>query len=192
MKWIPAVVNSWISAVAIISGKNRKCNYKLEEINLTHYKSNIKTMKTKLLLIILLSLSTLAESIAQESVESIIETFFKNYEEKGAEYCVQELYNTNPWTSRIEDAVNNIKSQLARFNEDLVGTYYGYEKIVKKQLGDSYVLYAYFMKFDRQFLRLTFQFYKPNDKWMLYSFQFDDNYDTEIEEAAKLYYLNLE
>jgi len=149
-------------------------------------------MKTKLIIITLIVAVSTIEIKAQESVESIIETFFENYEKKGAEFCIDELYKTNPWTTRIEDAVNNIKTQLARFNEELVGPYYGYEKILKKQLGESYVLYSYLMKFDRQFLRLTFQFYKPNDKWMLYSFKFDDNYDDEIEEAAKLYYLDLE
>lgn len=149
-------------------------------------------MKAKFLMIALFAILPFSKLIAQESPEDIIDTFFENYENKGAEYSVEELYKTNPWTTRIEDAVHNVKTQLARFNDDLVGEYYGYEKLVKKQLGESYVLYAYFLKFDRQFLRLTFQFYKPNDKWMLYSFQFDDNFDEEIEEAAKLYYLEFE
>ncbi|MFT4848671.1 MAG: hypothetical protein ACI83B_001206, partial [Sediminicola sp.] len=33
---------------------------------------------------------------------------------------------------------------------------------------------------------------KPNDEWLTYSFQYDGNLDTEIEEAAKLYYLNMQ
>jgi len=128
---------------------------------------------------------------AQNNPETIIQDFFENYESKGAGVAVDELYATNPWTSRIQDAINNIKTQLERFNEDLVGKYHGYEKLTTKKLGDSYALYSYFIKFDRQFLRLTFQFYRPDNEWRLASFQFDDNFDEEIEAAAKLYNLDL-
>ncbi len=148
-------------------------------------------MKRKLSLILMLSLFFTFQIQAQKTPDSIIEDFFKTYEAEGASKALDDLYATNPWTYRIQDAINNVKNQLERFNEDLVGEYYGYEKLVTKQLGDSYILKSYFMKFDRQFLRLTFQFYKPNDEWRLYSFQFDDNFDDEIEEAAKLYYLDL-
>ncbi len=128
---------------------------------------------------------------AQNSPEIIIKDFFKNYESQGAGIAVDKLYGTNPWTSRIQDAINNVKTQLEQFNEDLVGKYHGYEKITTKKIGESYVLYSYFIKFDRQFLRLTFQFYKPENEWRLASFRFDDSFDEEIEEAAKLYYLDL-
>jgi len=128
---------------------------------------------------------------AQDQPKEIIETFFENYEKDGPSYAVDKIYSTNPWTSRIQDAINNIKTQLESFDKDLVGEYYGYEKLITKKLGDSFELHSYFIKFDRQFLRLTFQFYKPKDDWRLYSFKFDDNFDEEIEEAAKLYYTDL-
>tara|TARA_R110002051_G_scaffold3131_6_gene16864 strand:- start:15391 stop:15852 length:462 start_codon:yes stop_codon:yes gene_type:complete len=129
---------------------------------------------------------------AQDNPEIIIQDFFKNYETKGASIAVEELYATNPWTSRIKDAINNVKTQLERFNEDLVGEYHGHEKLTIKKLGESYILYSYFIKFDRQFLRLTFQFYKPENEWRLASFKFDDSFGEEMEEAAKLYYLELD
>ena len=129
---------------------------------------------------------------AQLDPTEIIDKFFENYEKKGSDLAMDELYATNPWTTRIQDAIDNAKNQIKRFDEDLVGPYYGYEHLVTKKLGDSYILHSYFLKFDRQFLRLTFQFYKPQDEWRLFSFEFDDNYDDEIEEAAKLYYTDLD
>ena len=129
---------------------------------------------------------------AQKDPEAMIKDFFDNYEYKGPSIAIDELYATNPWTSRIQDAIENVKTQFERFNKDLVGEYYGYEKLTTKKLGESYVLYSYFIKFDRQFLRLIFQFYKPDQEWRLASFQFDDGFDEEIEEAAKMYYLNLD
>ena len=128
---------------------------------------------------------------AQQSPEAIIKDFFDNYQNKGASTAIEKLYATNPWTSRVQDAINNVKTQLERFDKELVGDYHGYEKLTMKKLGESYVLYSYFIKFDRQFLRLTFQFYKPADQWRLSSFQFDDSFDEEIEESAKLYRMNL-
>lgn len=143
-----------------------------------------------LVLSIIVLLSTLSLQ-AQENPEKIIQDFFKNYGDKGASEAVDKLYATNPWTTRIQDGINNVKTQLERFDEELVGKYHGFEKLTSKKLGESYVLYSYLIKFDRQFIRLTFQFYKPQNEWRLASFKFDDSFDDEIEEAAKLYYLEL-
>ena len=148
-------------------------------------------MKHKFTFTLLVLIFSIFQLQAQESPEVIINAFFKNYEEKGASEAVDKLYATNPWTTRIQDAINNVKTQFERFDKELVGEYYGYEKLTEKKLGESYSLYSYFIKFDRQFLRLTFQFYKPKDEWRLASFKFDDSFDDEIEEAAKLYYLDL-
>jgi len=148
-------------------------------------------MKNKLLMSLLIIMTLTISVNSQNTPHSIIEKFFNDYKNKGAEIAVEEMYATNPWTSRVKDAINNIKTQLARFDKDLVGEYYGYEFLTKKQIGDSFILYSYFLKFDRQFLRLTFQFYKPNNEWRLNSFKFDDSFDEELEESAKIYYLEL-
>ncbi len=147
--------------------------------------------RTITLIILLVSLNSL-NSFAQDNGQKLIDDFFSRYENEGVAVAVDELYKTNPWTTRIQDAINNVKTQLARYNEELVGAYYGYEPVVTKQLGNSYVLHSYLVRFDRQPMRFTFQFYKPDNEWRLYSFSFDDNFDDEIEEAAKLYYLNLD
>ena len=64
--------------------------------------------------------------------------------------------------------------------------------IEKKKFAESFELYSYMVKYDRQPIRFIFKFYKPNDEWVLYSYALDDNLDTEIQEAAKLYYLELD
>ena len=129
---------------------------------------------------------------SQNTPKDIIETFFNSYEKNGSSKAIDDLYATNPWTSRIQDGINNIKNQIERYDIELVGEYYGYEELVTKKIGDSFVLKSYFVKYDRQLLRFTFQFYKPKDKWRLYSFAYDDNYDDEVKEAAKMYYLDLD
>lgn len=144
--------------------------------------------KMKLVLPIVLVFFTLA-GIAQTSPEQMVETFFINYEKDGASIALDNLYSTNKWMSRAKDAIENLKNQLEGLNEDFVGKYYGYELIVEKRLSESYVLLSYLVKYERQPIRFTFQFYKPNDVWLIYSFQFDGDIDKEIEEAAKLNHL---
>lgn len=138
-------------------------------------------------LTILLALYCSFNLSAQDNEQKIINNFFSNYEKKGIDIAVDELYKTNPWTTRIQDAINNVKTQLSKYDEELVGKYYGYERIVSKQLGNAYILHSYMVRFDRQPLRFTFQFYKPDNEWRLHSFAFDDSFDDEIEESAKLY-----
>lgn len=135
-------------------------------------------------LIILISFSQLLH--AQTTPEQYIDKFFVEFKSKGPKKAVENIYGTNKWSPKFEEAIENVKNQLASYDQELVGDYYGYEFITKKQLGESYILYSYLVKFDRQPLKFTFKFYKPNDKWILYSFKFDDSFDDELEKAAEV------
>ena len=128
---------------------------------------------------------------AQSSPQSLINDFFETYE-KDAGKAVKDLYSTNIWTERIKDDIDKIIGTVNGFSESFMGKYYGYELITSKKFAESFILYSYLVKYDRQPLRFIFKFYKPNDKWVLYSYALDDSLDDEIQEAAKLYYLNLD
>lgn len=128
-------------------------------------------------------------NVSAQTPDELVETFFNEYKTKGAIESLTNLYATNPWMARNIDSIEKLKGQLASYNEELVGKYYGYEPIARKSLGTSYVLMSYLIKFDRQPFRFTFQFYKPKDKWVLQAFQFDDSFDEELERAAEVYML---
>jgi len=147
-------------------------------------------MKKTFILIIcsVLSYTTYSQTAGPEE---LINTFFQEYT-KNPSKAVEEIYATNPWTTRIKDGVESMKNQVSKYSVDFVGKYYGYELIAKKQFSESFILYSYMVKYDRQPMRFIFKLYKPNDKWTLYSFAIDANLDDEIEQAAKLYYLNLD
>jgi hypothetical protein len=125
---------------------------------------------------------------AQQTPEELVDQFFNKYQTSGVLVALDQLYATNPWMKSNKDALEKVKSQLADFVK-LVGKYYNREFIVKKELGSSYVLLSYLVKYDRQPVRFTFEFYKPQNNWRIYSFAYDDSFDTELEEAAKIYYL---
>lgn len=125
---------------------------------------------------------------AQTTTEEITDQFFKTYKKAPLE-AVDYVFGTNKWmTERNKDGIDNVKNQLSSFLS-LVGDYYGYEKITEKRIGESFKLVSYLVKYDRQPVRFTFVFYKPKDKWQIQNFQYDDNLDDELEEAAKVYRL---
>ena len=125
---------------------------------------------------------------AQTSTEALINQFFKIYE-KSPQEAVSYIFSTNKWIlERNKDGIENVKTQLTSFL-GLVGNYYGYEKITEKRLGDTYKLVSYMIKYDRQPVRFTFIFYKPEDKWQLQNFQYDDNLDEELKESGKVFRL---
>ena len=128
---------------------------------------------------------------SQSTPQDLIDNFFLTYK-KDAGKAVKELYKTNVWTERIIDDIENVVNTVNGFTKNYMGEYYGYEIITTKKFSESFELYSYLVKYDRQPIRYIFKFYKPNDKWVLYEFKLDDSIDDEIEEAAKLYYLDLE
>ncbi len=142
----------------------------------------------KLIVLIISIIFSTAQLNAQGSTDEIINEFFKTYE-KSPEKAVDFAFGTNKWMmDRKKDAVENVKSQLTSFI-GLVGKYYGYEKITEKGVGKSFKLVSYMLKYDRQPVRFTFVFYKPNDKWQVQNFQYDDSLDDELEESGKVYRL---
>ena len=115
----------------------------------------------KLLIVLLLSLS--GTLFAQSTPQDLINTFFSTYQ-KDPGKAVKDLYATNIWTDRIKDDVDKVIGTVNSFTESYMGKYYGYEIITKKNFSESFELYSYAL---------------------------DDGLDAEIQEAAKLYYLEL-
>ncbi len=142
----------------------------------------------KLLIIATLCMS--GSVFAQDTPQGLIDNFFKTYETNAGQ-AVRDLYKTNIWTSRVKDQIDNLVNTVNGLTEDYIGKYYGFELITIRRLSDSFALYSYLVRYDRQPVRFIFEFYKPNDKWVLYAFKLDDEVNSELEEAAKVYNLNL-
>lgn len=146
-------------------------------------------MKKVFLLLSIITIYTISVN-GQGTPEDMIKIFFNEYS-KNPTNAVDNIYATNPWSSRIKDGIEAIKAEVDRYTIDVIGKYYGYELITKKQFSESFVLISYMVKYDRQPLRFTFKLYKPDNKWSLFSLNIDNELGAEIEEASKLYYLNL-
>ena len=118
------------------------------------------------------------------SPEDYTKKFFADFA-TNSDKAIDNIYKLNPHTDGITDAINNMKKIANTYPSEL-GNYYGYELITQQKLTNNFVLLSYFIKYDRQPMRFTFEFYKPNDKWLLFSLNFDSNIDEEVEEAAKI------
>jgi hypothetical protein len=123
-------------------------------------------------------------SYGQTTTKEIIDNFFVKYTTdpiKAFDYA----FSTNQFFDQKSDAIINLKNQF-RNTVELCGKYNGHELITRKPTGQSIEMVTYFLKYDRQPLRLTFFLYKPSDKWQVQNLSFETDFDKELEEAVKL------
>ena len=121
---------------------------------------------------------------AHADYQKEIDAFFTLCRDGRSVEALDALYATNPWISESSDAVANVKSQLAGL-EQIVGDFHGQEKLGERNVKDRFVHVTYLALYDRQPVRMEFQFWRPKDEWMVFSFSFDVNFDDEIELAER-------
>jgi len=121
---------------------------------------------------------------AAKSAAAIVEAFFKKYKDDGTSQAIDYLFATNKlFSDTSQIAVLKVKLMKLRQSE---GQYLGKELIAQKNAGASLTFFSYLIKFENQPVRFTFTFYKPKDEWVLYHFKYDDQLDTELEQAGKI------
>ena len=113
-----------------------------------------------------------------------IAKFFTLYESGKKIEAIDTLYSTNPWMSNASDAIQNIKTQLQGI-EKIVGNYNGKELLGELNIKNRFVHVTYIALYDRQPVRMEFQFYRPRNDWIIYSFAYDINFDDEVETGAR-------
>lgn len=125
---------------------------------------------------------------SQENPDEIIKRFFDTFQ-RDTDKAVDDIYATNQWTSEMRDAINNLKKIVKNYQNDM-GKYYGSDLITKQKCTERFLLYSYMARYDRQPMKVVFELYKPNDKWILYSLNFNPDIDEDVEAAAKNYIQN--
>lgn len=117
---------------------------------------------------------------AQEKAEDVTNEFFNLYENKSSDEAVDYVFATNKWLNSDKTTIDGIKAQLKK-GISIIGQYYGYELIEKKDLGGNYVMLSYMLRYDRQPIKFMFILYKPNQKWQIQNLKFDDRLDDDLE-----------
>ncbi len=135
-------------------------------------------------LLLTIILVTLSWSVSASDYKEEIQKFFSLYESNKKIAAVDSIYSTNPWMSSAADSIQNIKMQFQGI-EKLVGKYNGKELIDELNIKNRFVHVTYLALYDRQPVRMEFQFYKPRNNWIIYSFSFDIEFDDEVEAGAR-------
>lgn len=115
---------------------------------------------------------------------SEIAAFFELYEKGKKVEAVDRIYSTNKWMGSAADAIHNIKTQLQGI-EQIVGGYNGKVRIGETNVSDRFVHVTWLTLYDRQPVRMEFQFYRPKGEWIIYSFSFDIDFDDEVQAGAR-------
>ncbi|WP_420385813.1 hypothetical protein [Roseivirga sp.] len=147
-------------------------------------------MIRKILLTVIL-VTTCASIHAQEekdSPEAIIKEFFSLLDENKAERAVEYIFSNNPWMKGVK-SIESIMSEL-KANVNKMGEFHGAQQLSKATAGKDLVSYSYLAKYSRQPLRFVFAFYRPEDKWQIHYFKYDDELTDELLEALAVYRLS--
>ena len=143
-------------------------------------------MKKLLCVLLLTVVSTQAFPQGKAEGQEIIDKFFDLYIHQGSEPAINYGFGTNTWMDLKSDDIKNLIYELDK-NINLIGKYLSHEQMQSKTVGSRFRIVSYFVYYDRKPMRFTFQLYKNSQGWALWNFQFDSNWDDEVEEAMKLF-----
>ncbi len=141
-------------------------------------------MKTKLslILIIVLILSFSHNVVAdemgfakQEQTRDFCNSFLASMVEEDIEKAFDMV--ENEWPFSISE-IQSLESSTIKQLDSVKGRYgkiLGYELIKEEKIKDSFIKYTYVMKYEKHIIRWKFIFYKPEDRWILNTFNFDDS-----------------
>ena len=145
-------------------------------------------MKNVFLFSLLFSVLNCKISFAQNTPEGIVTEFFDLYKNKGGDKAIEYIFSTNPYAASSKEAIMQLEQNLKTAMENN-GKFWGYDLLTTRKAGENLVMLTYLVKHDRDPITFRILFYKPNDKWQLQKFKFDDKMDDELEEASKAYRL---
>ncbi len=121
---------------------------------------------------------------ADNAYRDKIDKFFSMMKDGKAQEAIDFIYSDNPWMAKNADAIFNVKNQLANM-VPMIGAYRAHELVVEKVVAGRYAYLYYFVAYDRQPLSFVFEYYKPQDQWMLFGFSFNAGVDEAVAEQAK-------
>ena len=143
-------------------------------------KENIINKFMKQIIFILFLLFFISCSEKEETAKLLVINFFEIYETKGINDAVDNIFQTNEHIiQQSPDKIESIKETWCSLVKE-IGNYHGYEIISEYSLGKCLIHYCCVVKYEKQPVRFNFIFYKYSDKWVIYSFNFDNNIIDEV------------
>ncbi|MDA8018038.1 MAG: hypothetical protein MPN21_11380 [Thermoanaerobaculia bacterium] len=110
-----------------------------------------------------------------------VDRFFATLEDGDFGKAFDALYSGNPWIQ--PDDLSQIRRQFESLPE-LVGQLHHHELLSKQSVTDRFVYLWYVGHFDRSPVSLYFKFYRPQDAWRFYSFEYKEDLGKVAGEMA--------
>lgn len=139
-------------------------------------------MKQKIILLalfIMCSLGSYAQNVNQ-AADDIMKGFFNILEQQGSDDALEYLFNLLHNAEKKKSDMETSKTKLGDIG-DLNGPIHGYEEIRKKELGESYKVYHYLVKYHKQPYLFEVSLYKPEKEWKILAFDITDNLDKDLD-----------
>ncbi|MBC7721204.1 MAG: hypothetical protein H7068_04220 [Pedobacter sp.] len=138
--------------------------------------------------ILILSLFLVKASVAQSTPQDITRKFFALYKGGDSDKAIDYLFSSNPYSKDIAEGIEDVKRQLKKLVGQ-IGNYYESDLLATKTAGANVIMYTFLVRHDKQPLTFSIMFYKPNEKWQMQNFKYQNNTSEELEEASKFYRL---
>ena len=154
---------------------------------------NMKSL-TFILLILLAGVSVKAQMAQTQTVDNgqeILVKFFDLYKAKGYEYALKYAFETNKWIKSEGTEMLNVSLALGKMVQPL-GEYLGSEEIRSKTISSRLRIVSYFVYYQREPVRFTFELYKNATGWEIWDLQFDTDFDAEVMDAMRFSSHNIE
>lgn len=124
--------------------------------------------------------------IVASDYQTPLEQFFKLYQADRKNRAEEQLYffNRDRKDNSNDDVIISKQAMLREATEAL-GLYYGQELLGTHQVGERFKHLSYLLLHQESPVRIEFQFYKPQDHWLLIDFQVDNNLALELKDLAR-------
>ena len=132
----------------------------------------------------------LSSIVYSQSPNEQINEFFKTYK-TNKEGAIRNLMTKNPVNKVPELNIKQLVDEINKLDKHMIGDFKGYELISEKHISNTIISNSYVVKHEHHPIRFTFTFYKAEDEWKIFHFNFDTKLLEELLEASKLYYQNL-
>jgi hypothetical protein len=127
------------------------------------------------------------EEIDLKKIHESIEVFFDKYKLEGSSKAIDYIFRTNNLVTS-PDQLDNLKNKLDSTRK-FIGDYKGNVLITEKNASSDLILLTYLVKHEKQPIRFSFIFYRPEKDWVLFKFQYDDQVISELEDSGKIYFI---
>lgn len=84
------------------------------------------------------------------------------------------------WMAFFQSQMTMIKEHAKSYGEPI-----GFELVAARQVGGALKRLTYLCKYQKDWIRWQFTFYKPNGRWMLLGFKFDQNDEALFSDCGR-------